>query len=92
MNILPINGYILIEPIKEEEVTKSGIVLPGNEDREKSQEGIVVAGGGAPKSIDQDGIKPGSKVLYGQFAGEDVKIDGKNYKFVHIDSIRAIIL
>jgi len=79
MNIKPLNGYVVIKPLEAEEVTKSGIVIPDTANKEKPQEGEVVAI--ADKNINSSGtelpieLKIGDKVLYGRYSGEDVKVD-----------------
>lgn len=95
MNIQPLNGYVVIEPLKEEEVTKSGIVIPDTASKEKPQEGKVVAVSktnisGAGTSLPVE-MKVGDTVLYGRYSGEDVKVDGIEYKIVEMTSVRAII-
>jgi len=95
MKIKPLNGYVVIKPLKAEEVTKSGIVIPETANKEKPKEGEVVAV--ADKNITSHGfdlpieIKVGDKVLYGQYSGEEVKVDGVEYKICEMTSVRAII-
>ena len=95
MNIKPLNGYVVIKPLAAEEVTKSGIVIPDTANKEKPQEGEVVAV--AKTNISDKGtelpieMKVGDKVLYGRYSGEDVKVDGVEYKIVEMTSVRAIV-
>ncbi len=95
MNIKPLNGYVVIKPLEQEEVTKSGIIIPDTANKEKPQEGEVVAV--AETNISNDGanlpieLKAGDKVLYGRYSGEEIEVDGVEYKFVEMTSIRAII-
>jgi len=95
MDIKPLNGYVVIKPLEQEEMTKSGIVIPETANKEKPQEGEVVAV--ANKNIGSNGIelpielKVGDKVLYGRYSGEDVKVDDVEYKIVEMTSVRAII-
>lgn len=95
MKIKPLNGYVVIKPLAAEEVTKSGIVIPDTANKEKPQEGEVVAV--ADKNISPNGIelpieiKVGDKVLYGRYSGEDVKVEGVEYKIVEMTSVRAIV-
>jgi chaperonin GroES len=95
MNIKPLNGYVVIKPLEQEEMTKSGIVIPDTANKEKPQEGEVVAV--ATKNISSSGtelpieMKVGDKVLYGRYSGEDVKVDGVEYKIVEMTSVRAIV-
>lgn len=95
MKIQPLNGYVVIKPLEAEEVTKSGIVIPDTANKEKPQEGEVVAI--SKTNISSNGnelpieIKIGDKVLYGRYSGEDVKVDGVEYKIVEMTSVRAIV-
>ena len=95
MKIKPLNGYVVIKPLEAEEVTKSGIVIPDTANKEKPQEGEVVAV--AKKNISSNGVelpielKIGDRVLYGRYSGEDVKVDGVEYKIVEMTSVRAIV-
>lgn len=79
MNIKPIGDKVVIRPIAVEEVTKSGIVLPGSA-QEKPQQGEVIAVG---DGIYQNGVKipmelkVGDRVVYGKFGGIDVKLNGE---------------
>lgn len=79
MNIKPIGDKVVIKPIAVEEVTKSGIVLPGSA-QEKPQQGEVIAVG---EGIYQNGVKipmelkVGDRVVYGKFGGVDVKLNGE---------------
>lgn len=95
MKIAPLNGYVVIKPLEAEEVTKSGIVIPDTANKEKPQEGEVMAV--AKTNISSTGtelpieLKVGDKVLYGRYSGEDVKVDNVEYKIVEMTSVRAII-
>ena len=79
MNIKPIGDKVVIKPIAVEEVTKSGIVLPGSA-QEKPQQGEVIAVG---DGIYQNGVKMpmelkvGDRVVYGKFGGIDVKLNNE---------------
>ena len=95
MKIKPLNGYVVIKPLEQEEMTKSGIVIPETANKEKPQEGEVVAV--ADKNIGSNGtelpieLKVGDKVLYGRYSGEDVKVNDVEYKIVEMSSVRAIV-
>ena len=79
MNIKPIGDKVVIKPIAVEEVTKSGIVLPGSA-QEKPQQGEVIAVG---DGIYQNGVKipmelkVGDRVVYGKFGGINVKLNNE---------------
>ena len=95
MKITPLNGYAVIKPIEQEEMTKSGIVIPETANKEKPQEGEVIAV--SQTNISSSGtalpieVKVGDRVLYGRYSDEDVKVDGQEYKIVEMTSIRAIV-
>ena len=76
----PLGDRIVVRPIKREEVTKGGIVLPDTA-KEKPQEGKIIAVG--PGKLADDGkrlemeVKKGDKVMYAKYAGTEIKIDGE---------------
>jgi len=78
----PLGDRVVIKTIEQEEVTKTGIVLPDTA-KEKPQEGEVLAVG--PGKIADDGkriameVKKGDKVIYARYAGTEIKIDGEEY-------------
>jgi len=93
LNLKPTAGYILIEPVEAERKTPSGIVLPETHE-EKPQRGKVLAVG--PEEITNSGqkriapCKTGDFVIYKQWGGNEVKIEGKEYLFVKFEDILAI--
>ncbi|MBI4427076.1 MAG: co-chaperone GroES [Candidatus Magasanikbacteria bacterium] len=95
MNIKPLGDRVLVKPIKEEEVTKSGIVLPDTVDKEKKMEGEVVAVG--PGKILDSGerakmeVKVGDKVIFEKWGGEEVKMGKEEYKILSAEKILAIV-
>ncbi|MCX6722349.1 MAG: co-chaperone GroES [Candidatus Staskawiczbacteria bacterium] len=95
MNIKPLGDHILIEPIKEEEKTKAGIFLPETANKEKSEEGKVIAigqGRTTPEGkIIPMQIKPGDKVLFTKYGPSEVKVNGKEYLIASESDILAVI-
>lgn len=95
MNIKPLSDHVLVKPLKEEEVTASGIVLPETVDKEKKAEGEVIAVG--PGKLLENGqravmeVKVGDKVLFEKWGGEEVKVGKEEYKILSQDKILAII-
>lgn len=81
MNIKPLYDRVIILPESEENVTKSGIVLPSTS-QERPERGSVVAVG---DGIDFDGnkkemqVKVGDRVIFNKYAGVELKIEGKTY-------------
>jgi len=97
MNIKPLSDYILIEPIKEEEKTKSGILLPETADKERPEQGKVIAVGpgkrtSSDKIITMD-VKVGQKVLFAKYSSNlsEIKVDGKEYLIVKQEDILAVV-
>ena len=90
MNIKPLGDRILVKPLKTEEVTKSGIVLPDTAEKEKKEQGQVVAMGDGDK-IKKLHLKIGDKVLFGKYAGDDAEIDKVEYKFLKDEDILGIV-
>lgn len=90
MGIKPIGDRVLVEPVTAEEVTKSGIVLPDTIDKEKKAEGKILAVGVGEK-VSKLGLSVGQKIIFGQYAGDEVKVDGKEYKIINHEDILAVI-
>ena len=95
MNIKPLADHILIEPIKEEEKTKAGIFLPDTAEKEKSEQGKVIAVGLGKKTNDGKivpmSVKAGDIVLFTKYGPNEIKVDGKEYLIAREDDILAII-
>mgnify|MGYP002725603898 CR=1 FL=1 len=100
VQIQPLGDRVIVKPLEREQVTASGIVIPDTASEEKPHEGVVVAAG--PGAIKEDGtrapmdVKVGDKVLYGRYAGDDIKLkdtDGKDVevKILHVDSVLGIV-
>ncbi|MCF6276234.1 MAG: co-chaperone GroES [Candidatus Magasanikbacteria bacterium] len=96
MNIKPLGDRVVIKAVKEEEITASGILLPDTIDKEKKAEGEIVAVG--PGKILESGqrsameVKVGDKVIFEKWGGEEIKVEGDEYKILSADKILAIIL
>ena len=94
MKIKPLGERVLVEPVKEEEVAKGGIIIPDSA-KEKPQEGKVVAVGTG--KLDESGkkipfnVKPGDIVLMPKYGGTEVKVNGKEYQIMREDDILAVI-
>jgi len=80
---------VLVEPIAAETKTASGIFIPDTA-KEKPQKGTVVAVGNGTKDHDMT-VKVGDSVLYGKYAGTELKLEGKDYLIMREDDILAII-
>ena len=95
MNIKPLSDHILIEPVKEEEKTKSGILLPDTAEKERPEQGRVVAVGPGRKTSSGKviplEIKPGQKVLFTKYGPNEIKVEDKEYLIAKEEDILAII-
>lgn len=95
MTIKPLGDHVLVKPVKVEEVTASGIVLPDTVDKEKKAEGEVVAVG--PGKLLKDGsraameVSVGDFVLYKKWGGDEVEIEGEEHKIVSQEDILAVV-
>ncbi len=94
MNIKPLGDRVLVKPLSSEEVTKSGIVLPDTAEKEKKEQGEVVAVGEGEK-IKKLNLKVGDKVLFGKYAGDDAEMgEGTakvEYKFLKDEDVLGIV-
>ena len=92
MRIRPLDDRVVLEPMDAEEKTAGGIVLPDTA-KEKPQQGQVVAIG--PGKLMDNGkragllVKKGDVVLYGKYAGSDVRVGQSEYKIVKEADILA---
>ena len=96
VSIEPLGDRVVVMPVEAEQVTSFGIVIPDTAKGEKPQQGVVLALGtggiGEDKVDPTEFLKVGDKVLFGKYAGDDVKLkdkDGKDVevKILHLDSI-----
>ena len=90
MKIKPLGDRILVKLLNQEEVTKSGIVLPDTAEKEKKEHGLVEAIGEGEK-IKKLNLKVGNKVLFGKYSGDDVEIDKVEYKFLKDEDVLGIV-
>lgn len=93
--IRPLDDKIVLETISKEEVTKSGLVLPDTAEKERPEEGKVIAVG--PGKMMENGtrammsVKVGDKVIFSKYGPSEVKVDGREYLVVKEEDILAII-
>lgn len=93
--IKPIGGNILVEPISDEKVTSTGIVLPDTVSKEKPQRGKVIALGTG--KLDQNGkmipfnVKVGDIVMFKKYSPDELEIEDKEYLIMDENAILAVI-
>ncbi|TXI32706.1 MAG: co-chaperone GroES [Niabella sp.] len=95
MNLQPLNDRVILKLEKAEEITSGGIVLPQNA-QEQTHLGKVIAVGPGRKTDTGDLIKPEVStgdlvVISGKWVGENVTVDGEEYKIVSASDILAIV-
>lgn len=96
MNMIkPLHDYVLLEKVKEEEKTASGIVLTTKEAKDEPSHGMVIAVGPGAKNDKGElipiDVKEGQEVIYKKYSGTEVKEDKKEYLLIKADDILAIV-
>ncbi|HFB68015.1 MAG TPA: co-chaperone GroES [Calditrichae bacterium] len=88
MKVQPIDDRLLIEPVEETEERVGNIIIPDTA-KEKPRMGTVVAVG-TDEDI-KEIFKEGDRVLFAKYAGEEIKLDGKEYLIVQRSDVLAIV-
>jgi len=94
MKLVPIRDRIVIKMVEAETKTASGIVIPDAAAEKPSQGDVLAVGTG---KINPDGtttpmvIKAGDRVLFGQFAGQIVKVDNEEFRILKEEDVMAVI-
>jgi chaperonin GroES len=94
MKLRPLQDRIIVKRLEEESKTAGGIFIPETA-KEKPQKGEVIAVGNGKKT--EDGkilavdVKAGDKVLFGKYAGTEIKIDGEEFLIMREDDILGIM-
>lgn len=94
MNLRPLHDRIIVKRLEEEAKTAGGILIPDTA-KEKPQKGEVMAVGNGRRT--KDGkvtpmeVKVGDHVLFGKYAGNEIKIEGEEYLIMREDDILGII-
>lgn len=89
MKIKPLDDRVLVEPLEEAESrTSSGIIIPDTA-KEKPRIGVVIAVG-TDEDL-QSKIKEGDKILFAKYGGEEIEMNGKEYRIISRSDILAVI-
>ena len=95
MKIRPLHDRVIVKRLEEERTTASGIVIPDSASGEKPDQGVVQAVGngkiledGTTRTLD---VKVGDKVLFGKYAGQEVKVDGDELHVMREEDIMGIV-
>ena len=92
--LTPLHDRILVHRIEEQESVRGGIIIPDSA-KEKPQEGEVIAVGKG-KSNDEGkvfplDVKEGDRILFGKYAGTEIKIDGEEYLIMREEEVLGIL-
>ena len=94
MNIRPLHDRVVVRRVEEEKTTASGLIIPDSATEKPSEGEIVAAGNGR---INETGdvialdVKVGDKILFGQYAGTEIKVDGETLLVMREDDIVAVV-
>jgi len=94
MSVRPLHDRIIVERLEEEEQRVGGIIIPDSA-KEKPQQGKVIAVGKG--RIEKDGkvtpldVKAGDTVLFGKYAGQEIKLDGTEYLIIREEEVLGVI-
>jgi len=95
MNLRPLNDRLIVKALPKEEVTKSGIIIPETADKERPEQGEVIAVG--PGKLKDDGnrvamsVKVGDKIMFKKYAPDEVKIENEEYLVLSEYDILAVV-
>ena len=94
MKLRPLHDRVVIRRVEEETKTAGGILLPGSAAEKPSQGEVVAVGNGLVAEngdVRQLDVKVGNKVLFGQYSGSTVKVDGEEFLIMKESEIFAVI-
>ncbi|MBI2984935.1 MAG: co-chaperone GroES [Candidatus Kerfeldbacteria bacterium] len=96
MKLKPLGGKALVKPMKEEKMTKSGIVLPDTAEKDELEQGEVMAIGDG-KLMDNGtrvpmSVKVGDRVILKKYGPDKVKIEGEEYYIAEEDDIVGVVI
>ncbi len=94
MKIRPLHDRVIVKRNDADKQTASGIIIPDTA-KEKPQEGEVIAAGSGIRKDDGSifplDVKKGDKILFGKYAGTEIKMDGKEFLMMKEDDILGVI-
>ena len=94
MQVTPLHDRILVKRLSEEEKTKGGIIIPDTA-KEKPAEGEVVSVGTGRRTDEGKlvalAVKKGDKILFGKYAGTEIKIEGDDFLIMREDDVLGIL-
>ena len=94
MKLRPLHDRVIVKRVEEEDKTSGGIIIP-DAAKEKPQQGKVLAVGKGKilenGKVSPLAVKKGNRILFGKYAGQEIKIDGEEHLIMREDDILAII-
>jgi chaperonin GroES len=94
MNIRPLHDRIVVRRVDEQETTKGGIIIPDSA-KERPVEGEVISVGSGKRSESGDitplDVKAGDRILFGKYAGTEIKLDGIEHLILREDEVLAVV-
>ena len=93
MKLVPLSDRVILKEVAAEETTASGIVLPGQAQEKPQQAEVIAVGPGGMvdgKEVAMS-VKAGQKVIYGKYAGTEVKLGEDKYIIVRMNDIMAVV-
>ena len=94
MKLRPLHDKVLVKRTEEEETTAGGIVLPGSAAEKPSQGNVIAVGPGKRQDNGEQtalDVKVGDTVIFGQYGGNEVKIDGEEYLILSESDIFGVV-
>lgn len=89
MNLKPLGDRVIVKALPKEETTKSGIILPESVNKENRMEGEIVSLGQGEK-VKALNLNVGQKVVFSEYGGTEIKVDGQEYKILNHDDLLAV--
>ncbi|MBI5654917.1 co-chaperone GroES [Candidatus Uhrbacteria bacterium] len=95
MQLRPLGDRVIVKPAAKEEMTKAGILLPDTVDKERPEQGEVIAVG--PGRLLENGnraamsLKVGDKVMFKKYSPDEMKLDGVEYLVIAETDVMAVI-
>jgi chaperonin GroES len=93
-NFKPLHDRVLVKRLPSEEKTAGGIIIPDSVQEKPQQGEVVAAGSGARRpdgNIDPLGVKVGDRILFGKYAGTEVKMQGTEYLIMKESDILGVL-
>lgn len=90
MKLKPLGDRVIVQALPKEETSKAGIILPDSASKESRMEGKILAIGSGEK-VSKLGLSTGQKLVFSEYGGSEIKIDGEEYKILNHDDLLAVV-